>query len=92
VAPGPGLQASPRNFISGLIISSSGRSKWGDFVEIRRIQALSNGSSLRCTEVVTLDALRSSFPNSEFLESPGGELSHGSPTSRADFLPVGVAY
>jgi small-conductance mechanosensitive channel len=91
VGVGVGLQGITKNFMSGLVIIFERPIQVGDFVEVGDLQGTVRRINLRCTEVVTLDAISIIVPNSEFLESRVVNWSHGSPISRLK-LPVGVAY
>jgi len=92
---GLGLQGtSTKDCHQCLIIIFERPTKWVISYEMRRTpgQTVQTESACAATEVVTLDRIAIIVPTPNFLESAGGELSHGKHPHRRLILPVGVAY
>jgi small-conductance mechanosensitive channel len=90
VGLGFGLQNIARNFISGLVILAERPIKIGDRIEINKVAGRVAEIHARSTTIVTNDGIAIIVPNSDFIEKPIVNWSHGDPRVRLH-APVSVA-
>jgi len=91
VGIGFGLQNVVSNFVSGLIILVERPIALGDRVEVGQTAGTVTKISLRSTVIVTNDNISIIVPNSQFIENPVTNWSHGDSKVRIR-VSVGVAY
>ena len=77
VGIGFGLQNIARNFISGLVVLAERPIKIGDRVEVGTVTGQVKGIRARSTTILTNDNITIIVPNSEFIEKPVINWSHG---------------
>jgi small-conductance mechanosensitive channel len=77
VGIGFGLQNIARNFISGLVVLAERPIKIGDRVEVGTVTGQVKGLRARSTTILTNDNITIIVPNSDFIEKPVINWSHG---------------
>ncbi len=77
VGIGFGLQNIARNFISGLVVLAERPIKIGDRVEVGTVTGQVKGIRARSTTILTNDNITIIVPNSDFIEKPVINWSHG---------------
>jgi small-conductance mechanosensitive channel len=82
VGIGFGLQNITRNFISGLVVLAERPIKIGDRVEVGAVTGQVKGIRARSTTILTNDNITIIVPNSDFIEKPVINWSHGDPRVR----------
>ncbi|HMP81493.1 MAG TPA: mechanosensitive ion channel [Verrucomicrobiota bacterium] len=91
IGVGFGLQNVIGNFVSGLIILAERPIAIGHRVEVGGVAGQVTRINLRSTTVVTNDNITIIVPNSDFINNPVTNWSHGDPKVRLR-VPFGVAY
>ena len=79
---GFGLQNITRNFISGLVVLAERPIKIGDRVEVGNVTGQIKSIRARSTTILTNDNIAIIVPNSDFIEKPVINWSHGDPRVR----------
>ena len=82
VGIGFGLQNIARNFISGLVVLAERPIKIGDRVEVGTVTGQVKDIGARSTTILTNDNITIIVPNSDFIEKPVINWSHGDPRVR----------
>ena len=82
VGIGFGLQNITRNFISGLVVLAERPIKIGDRVEVGNVTGQVKSIRARSTTILTNDNITIIVPNSDFIEKPVINWSHGDPRVR----------
>jgi small-conductance mechanosensitive channel len=82
VGIGFGLQNITRNFISGLVVLAERPIKIGDRIEVGNVTGQVKSIRARSTTVLTNDNISIIVPNSDFIEKPVINWSHGDPRVR----------
>ena len=82
VGVGFGLQNIARNFISGLVVLAERPIKIGDRVEVGTVTGQVKDIRARSTTILTNDNITIIVPNSDFIEKPVINWSHGDPRVR----------
>ena len=82
VGIGFGLQNITRNFISGLVVLAERPIKIGDRVEVGNVTGQVKSIRARSTTILTNDNIAIIVPNSDFIEKPVINWSHGDPRVR----------
>jgi small-conductance mechanosensitive channel len=82
VGIGFGLQNIARNFISGLVVLAERPIKIGDRVEVGTVTGQVKDIRARSTTILTNDNITIIVPNSDFIEKPVINWSHGDPRVR----------
>ena len=82
VGIGFGLQNITRNFISGLVVLAERPIKIGDRVEVGTVTGQVKDIRARSTTILTNDNITIIVPNSDFIEKPVINWSHGDPRVR----------
>jgi small-conductance mechanosensitive channel len=82
VGVGFGLQNIARNFISGLVVLAERPIKIGDRVEVGTVTGQVKDIRARSTTILTNDNITIIVPNSDFIEKPVVNWSHGDPRVR----------
>jgi small-conductance mechanosensitive channel len=82
VGIGFGLQNITRNFISGLVVLAERPIKIGDRVEVGNATGQVKSIRARSTTILTNDNIAIIVPNSDFIEKPVINWSHGDPRVR----------
>ena len=82
VGIGFGLQNITRNFISGLVVLAERPIKIGDRVEVGSVTGQVKSIRARSTTILTNDNIAIIVPNSDFIEKPVINWSHGDPRVR----------
>jgi small-conductance mechanosensitive channel len=77
VGIGFGLQNITRNFISGLVVLAERPIKIGDRVEVGNVTGQVKSIRARSTTILTNDNITIIVPNSDFIEKPVINWSHG---------------
>ena len=77
VGIGFGLQNITRNFISGLVVLAERPIKIGDRVEVGNVTGQVKSIRARSTTILTNDNIAIIVPNSDFIEKPVINWSHG---------------
>jgi small-conductance mechanosensitive channel len=77
IGVGFGLQNIARNFISGLVVLAERPIKIGDRVEVGTVTGQVKGIRARSTTILTNDNITIIVPNSDFIEKPVINWSHG---------------
>ena len=77
VGIGFGLQNITRNFISGLVVLAERPIKIGDRVEVGNVAGQIKAIRARSTTILTNDNIAIIVPNSDFIEKPVINWSHG---------------
>jgi small-conductance mechanosensitive channel len=90
VGIGFGLQNITRNFISGLVVLAERPIKIGDRVEVGNVRGQVKDIRARSTTILTNDNIAIIVPNSDFIEKPVINWSHGDPIVRFR-IPVGIS-
>ena len=91
VGLGFGLQNIVGNFVSGLILLAERPIAIGDRIEVAGVAGQVKTINLRSTIVVTNDNIAIIVPNSDLINKPITNWSHGDP--KVQFrIPIGVAY
>jgi small-conductance mechanosensitive channel len=90
VGIGFGLQNITRNFISGLVVLAERPIKIGDRVEVGNVAGQVKSIRARSTTILTNDNIAIIVPNSDFIEKPVINWSHGDPRVRFR-IRVGIA-
>jgi small-conductance mechanosensitive channel len=90
VGIGFGLQNITRNFISGLVVLAERPIKIGDRIEVGSVAGQVKDIRARSTTVLTNDNIAIIVPNSDFIEKPVINWSHGDPRVRFR-IRVGIA-
>jgi small-conductance mechanosensitive channel len=82
VGIGFGLQNITRNFISGLVVLAERPIKIGDRIEVGSVAGQVKDIRARSTTILTNDNIAIIVPNSDFIEKPVINWSHGDPRVR----------
>ena len=91
VGIGFGLQNIVANFVAGLVLLFERPIEVGDRVTVQDVEGNVRDINFRATTVLTTDNITVIVPNSQFLNNPVTNWSHGDPRVRIH-VPVGVAY
>lgn len=91
VGIGFGLQNLTANFVAGIVLLFEQPVQINDYVSTETTNGRVENISFRATTIVTNDNISIIVPNSEFVNRPVTNWSHGDPNVRLR-VPVGVAY
>ena len=91
VGIGFGLQNLTANFVAGIVLLFEQPVQVDDYVTTETTDGRVEGISFRATTIVTNDNISIIVPNSEFINRPVTNWSHGDPNVRIR-VSVGVAY